>query len=313
MRGLIISIAVKDDGANSKATALGQRRNFFMYDVEQLKRDAHSRRAFLTQMSAAGLGAAAIALLDGCSGSKTVNPKPPPTGGGNTFTDPNFPGVTGKDINTVVLNYASTLERLEADLYRQALNVASGRAIDTALDTTAPTGNSLGNYRRSVGVGTKIAANLEDAAFLYLVQFAYVEAAHRDFLSAALGTTYKPVTSTSGKYKFATPDGKPGVTLSDILTNILPLEETGVRAYLGAGGFITDNTMLQTAVTIYSTECRHSASLEYILGLDPGPRPNIPGVPAGELEVQPASATNIFEKYLKPATVLTAASSAYFA
>ncbi len=284
-----------------------------MYDLEQMKRDVHSRRAFLTQMSAAGLGAAAIALLDGCSGSKTVNPTPPGPTTTNTFTDPNFPGVKGKDINSVVLNYASTLERLEADLYRQALNVASGRKIDTALDT-APSGNSLGNYRLSVPVGTGIASQFTNAAFLYLVQFAYVEAAHRDFLSAALGTsTYQPVTSTSGKYKFATPDGLPGTDLATILTNILPLEETGVRAYLGAGGFITDNTVLQTAVTIYSTECRHSASLEYILGLDPGPRAGIAGVPAGELEVQTASAPNIFEKYLKPATVLTAASSAYFA
>lgn len=284
-----------------------------MYDLEQLKRDAHSRRAFLTQMSAAGLGVAAMTLLDGCDGSKTATTTPPTTGTGNTFTDPNFPGVTGKDINTVVLNYAATLERLEADLYRQALNVASGRAITTALDTTAPTGNSLGNYRLSVPLGSGIASSFSNAAFLYLVQFAYVEAAHRDFLSAALGTTYKPVTSTSGKYKFATTNGLPGTDLTTILTNILPLEETGVRAYLGAGGFINDNTTLQTAVTIYSTECRHSASLEYILGLDPGPRTGITGVPAGELEVQTASASNIFEKYLKPATVLTAASSAYFA
>ncbi len=285
-----------------------------MYDLEQMKRDAHSRRAFLTQMSAAGLGAAAIALLDGCSGSKTVNPTPPNPVLTNTFTDPNFPGVKGKSINTVVLNYAATLERLEADLYRQALNVASGRDINTALDKTAPTGNNLGNYSLAVPLGSGIAANFSKAAFLYLVQFAYVEAAHRDFLSAVLGKdTYQPVTSTSGKYKFATPDGKPGTDLTTILTNILPLEETGVRAYLGAGGFIDDNTTLQAAVSIYSTECRHSASLEYILGLDPGPRTGIPGVPAGEQEVQSASASNIFEKYLKPATVLTAASSAYFA
>ena len=290
-----------------------------MYDLYQLKRDAHSRRAFLARMSAAGLGAAAIALLDGCDGSKTTGPVVinPTT---NPVVDPtNFPGITGRNINDVVLNYASTLEVLEADLYRQALNAASGRALNTALDTSAPTGNSLGNYKLSVPVGTGIASQFTNAAFLYLVQFAYVEAAHRDLLRAALTTAnYAPIVPKSGKYKFATTSGTPGTDLTTILQNILPLEETGVRAYLGAGGFVTDNTILQTAVTIYSTECRHSASLEYILGLDPGPNKGITGVPAGEQEVQTTvngapAAPNIFEKYLAPTTVLTAASGAYFA
>ena len=145
------------------------------------------------------------------------------------------------------------------------------------------------------------------------MQFAYVEAAHRDFLITALGANAAPVTSKSGKYKFATTDGKPGNDLVTILSNILPLEETGVRAYLGAAGFLTDNNLFQVAGTIYSTECRHSASIEYILGQDPGPRTGITGVPAGEQEVATAPAANVFEKYLTPPTVLTAASTAYFA
>jgi len=276
-----------------------------MYDLDQLRRDANSRRLFLARMASAGLGAAAFALLDGCDSSKKVNT--------NGVVDPtNFPGVTGRNINDVVLNYALTLERLEANLYLQALNAASGRALTTALDSSTPSAGTTGSYTLKVPTGS-ISSTLSTAAFIYLVQFAYVEAAHRDFLIAALGANAAPVTSSSGNYKFATANGTPGTDLATILSNVLPLEETGVRAYLGAAGFLTDNSLVQIAGTIYSTECRHSASLEYILGIDPGPRNNIPGVPAGEKEVQTASAPNVFEKYLAPATVLTAASQAYFA
>ena len=168
-----------------------------------------------------------------------------------------------------------------------------------------------GGYTQTVPNGslTTYAA----AGFLYLVQFAYVEAAHRDFLRAALGADASPVTPASGKYKFATASGTPGTDLSTILSNVLPLEETGVRAYLGALPFLTDLPTAQTAGTIYSTECRHSASIEYILGLDPGPARNITGVPQPEQEVQASQAANTFEKFLAPSVVLTAASSAFFA
>lgn len=284
-----------------------------MYDLETLRRDALSRRSFLARMSAAGLGAAAIALLDGCDGTKKVNPKPNPVPTGNGIPDQtNFPNITGRNINDAVLNYALTLERLEANLYLQALNAASGRALNTALDSGTIAAGSTGNYALKIAPGT-ISAQFVQPAFLYLVQFAYVEAAHYTFLATALGANAAPLTSTSGKYKFATADGTPGADLTTILTNVYPLEETGVRAYLGAAGFLTDETLVQTAATIYSTECRHSASLAYLLGLDPGPSKNIAGVPAGEQEVQPATAPNVFEKFLAPPVVLAAASKAYFA
>lgn len=278
-----------------------------MYDIERLLRDATSRRDFLARMGAAGLGAAAFTLLDGCGGGTSSLPV------ANGVPDPtNFPGVTGRNINDAVLNYALTLERLEANLYLQALNAASGRRLNAPLDSTTPSPGTTGNYTLKVPVGT-LASNFVIPAFLYLVQFAYVEAAHRDFLTAALGANAKPLTSKSGNYKFATANGTPGTDLTTILSNVLPLEETGVRAYLGAAGFLTDNSLVQVAGTIYSTECRHSASLEYLLGIDPGPRNNIPGVPSGEQEVQPAPAPNVFEKYLAPSVVLSAAASAYFA
>ena len=304
-----------------------------MYDIETLRRSATDRRAFLTRMSAAGLGAAAVALLAGCDGSSSSN-----NGSGNstpslsdtraafvlsgTVTGGAAVPVPGATQNAIVLNYALTLETLEADLYRQALNAASGRLLTAALDgttptgnqtaalsSTTPTGNNTGSYTLAVGPGT-IPSAFQQAAFLYLVQFAYVEAAHRDFLNLTIGPAASPLQGPTKTYKL--PTGTDATTLSGILSAILPLEEIGVRAYLGAGKYVQDNATLQTAVSIYSTECRHSASIEYLLdptGATIGPRQGITGVPAGEYEVAqpPVSANgalNIFEKALPPSLVL---------
>jgi hypothetical protein len=136
------------------------------------------------------------------------------------------------------------------------------------------------------------------AGFLYLVQFAYVEAAHREFLKNALGAAAAPLKTTG----FAFPNG-PGNDLKTILGNILPLEETGVRAYLGAVPYLTDKGIAQTAGTIYSTEARHSAAVSYLVNNgDSGPN-RMPG----DLEVvanPPSEET--FEKFLEPATVVEA-------
>ena len=280
-----------------------------MFDLETIKQNAVNRRAFLTRMTAAGLGAAAVALLEGCGGDgggSTSNPA-----GVSSTVRSAFPNVPGSSDNQVVLNYALSLETLEAYLYQVGLNVASGRDPLAPLDATPPAYGTTGSYTQTVGNGT-ISSNFVTPGFLYLVQFAYAEAAHRDFLRTVLGSAANPVVPASGRYKFGTADGSPGNTLSSILTALLPLEETGVRAYLGAAPYLTDNTTLQTAGTIYSTECRHSASIEYILGLDPGPSRGIAGVPQPEQEVATGVAANVFEKFLAPSVVLNAVATGLF-
>ena len=266
-----------------------------MYDLNELRTNPASRRGFLAAMTAAGLGVAATQLLDP-KAAKAASIDAPI---GNAKSPATFPGIPGANINIQVLNFALTLEILEADLYRQALNAASGLSITAALSTDPTV------YKRNVAPGglSSAAANV---GFLYLQQFAYVEAAHRDFLMTAItaaGAT--PVTANAAGYSFP---GGPGTTIKAILENILPLEETGVRAYLGAVDSITlVGTYGQVAATIYSTEARHSALIAYILKRDPGPVKM-----SGDLQVvakQPS--TNTFEYYLEPATVLTDA-SVYF-
>jgi hypothetical protein len=287
---------------------MGIERLDIVEQLDQILRSEVSRRSFITRMSAAGLGAAAISLLAGCGGSSSNSAV-------SGFGDPvNFPGFSGRSIDDIVLNFALTLEILEADLYRQALNKASGRALTTPLDPNPPSSpDSKGNYSKTIGNGAITNSALADTAFLYLVQYAYVEAAHRDFLNVAVqskGAT--PVSPNALGYTFPL-----GNDLGSIMNLIYAVEETGVRAYLGAAGFMSDaalkNGLLATAVAIHSTEARHSAAIAYTLGLDPGPIFSLPGVTPGRRVTDGAAAAvgapyreQTFQYYTEPAVVLNA-------
>ncbi|HEX8915143.1 MAG TPA: ferritin-like domain-containing protein [Humisphaera sp.] len=257
-----------------------------------------SRRELLR---AAGL-AGATALVAAWSGRAAFAADPAAAAAvadGPTDGASQFASVPGRNINEKVLNFALTLEILEADLYRQAVNIAAGQPKD------APLSSNPGSYRRKASTGG-LSTKLADVGFLYLVQFAYIEAAHRDFLRNAIqsgGGT--PVVRNPGGYKFPQ---APQPTIKDLLTKILPLEETGVRAYLGALPYLTDLGLATVAGGIFSTEARHSAAVATNLGLDAGPR-QLPG----DQKVTPEyPSPNTFEYFLKPKTVLTAA-TAFFA
>jgi len=244
-----------------------------MVETPDFLKDAVSRRAFLARMTAAGLGTAAAALLAGCGGggnSSSGGSVLTPTGGTTTFFDnANFPNIPGASEDVVVLNYALTLETLEADLYRQALNIAAGKDVGAAL----PAGNA-GAYTQTVGNGGLDPA-LAAVGFLYLQQYAYVEAAHRDFLRAAIsqaGATPVPANPKGYSLGLAA-----GTDLKAILSLIRTVEETGVTAYLGAAGFLVNPLYVQVASSIFTTEARHSAGMNYILSLPTGPTGDVGG------------------------------------
>lgn len=265
-----------------------------MYNLEELKQNAQSRRKFLVRMGSAGLGAAAFSLLEWPGGAlpanaATVVPGPPPAA---------FPGIPGENINIKVLNFALTLEFLEADLYRQALNKASGKPL------TAPLNPNPATYTLAVTNGG-LAHDQGNDGFQFLKEFTYAEAAHRDLLkvviNAAGGTAVGP---NPDGYKF--PTALPA-NLKGILNLILPLEETGVRAYLGAAPSITDLSLTAVAGGIFSVEARHSAVISDALGLDPGPRkmpgdrqviPNQPSENTLEYFLLPSEILNIVQVYI---------------
>ena len=131
-----------------------------------------------------------------------------------------------------VLNFALTLEYLEADFYKQGN--ASGIITDAkAKDLFALIGSD---------------------------EQAHVQAL-TDTITKLGGT---PVAKPTIKY----PDG----TFKDyktFVTTSKTFEEVGVGAYLGQAGGITDPAILQAAAGIFGVECRHAALVGKLAGLAP--------------------------------------------
>ncbi len=250
-----------------------------------------TRRRVLGLAAAAGLGAAALAIFGVPTIAFANDEDPEDVMPGDKNAADAFPGIPGRNINEVVLNFALTLENLEADLYRQALNLASGRPL------TSPLSGNPSVYKRKAS-GGGLSADDTAAAFLYLRQFTYVEAAHRDFLKAAIKAGGgKPVVPNRMGYHF-TSDVAPN--MKAILTAILPLEETGVRAYLGALPFITKRSIAVTAGSIFSTEARHSAVVSRVLGGSAGPRK----MAGDQMVAESYPSPNTFEYFLQPSVVI---------
>ena len=191
---------------------------------------APGRRAFLRGAGLAAAGLTAAALLVPSAAHAAIPSAIPGSG----------------DIQ--VLNYALALEDLEADLYAQAILRLTGGGTDPQAAST---------------VGTIVGLNVSGLDVQYIQKFAPVEAAHRDFLKAALGsaaiTTLKPA-----KYDF----GIQNMTRQQVLDLVLEAEATGVQAYLGAiPSFTTKSPYAQTAAAIQGTEARHTTVLTVVRNL----------------------------------------------
>ena len=127
-----------------------------------------------------------------------------------------------------VLNYALTLEYLEAEFYRQG-NEAS------------------------------LLSGVEDE---YLQQVGADEDAH----VALIGDTVSKLGGTPVSAP-AVDFGESFSSRESFLTTAHVFENTGVSAYLGAAGFISNKAILQAAAGIFGVEARHAAVVGSVLGL----------------------------------------------
>lgn len=129
-----------------------------------------------------------------------------------------------------VLNYALTLEFLEAEFYRQG-------------NEAGPLSGKEAEYVQTVGAD-------EDAHV----------SAITDTIMKIGGT---PVEAPAVDF------GKSFASRKSFLTTAHVFENTGVGAYLGAAGFIKNKDILQAAAGIFGVEARHAAIIGNLLGLSP--------------------------------------------
>ena len=180
--------------------------------------DPGTRGAFLKK---AGLGAGAVV-----AGSAFLG------------TMPSLASAAVPSSDIAILNFALTLEYLEADFYAQAKanNVGSGQ-------------ENLTNFINVV---------------------AGHEAAHVKFLQGALGR--KAVAKPKFDFKNTVTDQKAFAATAQVL------EDTGVQAYLGQAGNIKSKKILAAAGSILPVEARHAAWIRDInsafKGLNPAPAPS---------------------------------------
>ncbi len=197
--------------------------------LAEVRDDPASRKRFLKMIGGTGAAGALGILLAACGSD---DDKGSGNGGAGAATTSTPKAETAETDNTgdiEIVNYALTLEYLEADFYEQA--IASGQIKDKAVGDLA----------------TRIGAN---------------EQAHVEALIAAvksLGGT--PAEKPMTKFEEVIAGGP-----EMILQTAATVENLGAAAYLGQAGLIQNKEILAAALSIHSVEARHAAALNSLVG-----------------------------------------------
>lgn len=153
-----------------------------------------------------------------------------------------------------VLNYALTLEHLEATFYREAVEMFDNAAYE--------------------------ALGFQSSVRDRIVEIADHEQEHVDALTAVIGQLDgAPVEQAT--YNFGYTD------LTSFLATAAVIEGVGVSAYQGAAQYLQENDdLLTAALTIHGVEARHAAYLNVLTGASPFPDAVNPSLtPAEVLEL----------------------------
>jgi len=189
--------------------------------LDELRQEPGSRAQFLKMVGGVGAAGALSVLIAACGGDDEEEPAAPSGGGGGGG------GASKQDIE--IVNYALTLEYLEADFYQQVLD--SGEVKD-----------------KKVGeVAMEIAENEQEhvAALTATVE--------------KLGG--KPAPKPTTNFDSVLQGGE-----KMILETAATVENLGAAAYLGQAGRIKSKEILAAALSIHTVEARHAAVLNSVVG-----------------------------------------------
>lgn len=191
--------------------------------LDQLARDEGDSRAQFLKMAGAGAAGALAIFVAACGGDEEEEPAPSGGGGGGGGGEP-----MGSQGDIDIVNYALTLEFLEADFYQQVLD--SGEVTGPAAEVA--------------------------------MLIAETEQAHVEALMATvedLGGT--PVEAPATNFEDVLAGGQ-----EMILATAATVENLGAAAYLGQAGNIESMDILAAALSIHSIEARHAAVLNQVTG-----------------------------------------------
>jgi rubrerythrin len=191
--------------------------------LRELADDPSSRKRFLKMMGGAGAVGAFSVFLAAC-GDDDEDAAATPAAATEKMSEED--SVKG---DLEILNYALTLEFLEARFYKQVIE--SGIVKDPAVGSIAK-------------------------------KFGMSEQEHVDALKATitkLGGT--PVKAPATKFEETIDKG-----LEAVLNAAADVENLGAAAYLGQAGNIKNKEVLAAALAIHSVEARHAAALNQLLG-----------------------------------------------
>jgi len=191
--------------------------------LDELRQEPGSRAQFLKMVGGAGAVGALSVLIAACGGDDEEST----SSSGGSSSKPSGGGASKQDIE--IVNYALTLEYLEADFYQKVLD--SGEVKD-----------------KKVGeVAMEIAENEQEhvAALMATVE--------------KLGGKPAPKPTTDFESVLAG-----GAKM--ILETAATVENLGAAAYLGQAGRIKSKEILAAALSIHTIEARHAAVLNSVVG-----------------------------------------------
>jgi hypothetical protein len=214
--------------------------------IDRVGGQSASRRAFLGNTAKVGGGALALSAIGaGSAAAKSGMDGESGDDDGGMDEDMNGDGeVTDLD----VLNYALTLEHLEAAYYNEFLSEYSEGEVESSSVAKVLTGG--GNDRYTI--------------YQKIEQVRDHEEAHVDALTKTIndlgGEPVEPL-----EYAF------PYETIEDFAALSATIEAVGVSAYAGAGPLIESEAVVKAALSIHSVEARHTAYFNVLNTTNPFP------------------------------------------